>query len=494
MMKAYNDIQTSRLSAPNLFYLLLFIGLGGICGSLMGGNLIISGVIAILPFAFILGVYILRMPVTLLYVIFIINYFIMGITRYLPLEGISVLMDLLYALSLLMICLHGILFHNIEWKRAINTLTITSFIWAIYCVAQLANPTGVLEGWILSRGLIINGLIISVIAALLCTRYKTLKTLLFLLSVLTLLAFGKALIQKYRGFDSYELEWLKGNTTHIIHSGIRYFSFFTDASNLGSNMGAAILIFGISALHLRNRALSTYYIIVAFIATYTLFLTGTRGAIIVPLAGLALYTIISKQAKTMVAGGLMLISVYIFFAFTMIGQNNSMIRRMRTAFSPSKDASLNVRKENQRKLGEYLKYRPFGEGLGLSGDGLGVKVSKRFTTSIPTDSWYVKIWVETGVIGLVLYMGMILITIGRGAWILMFRIRDPELKGLLTGLLCGIFGMFVSAYGNSFWGQFPTMIISFMGMTFVLNGEHFDKEIHQDKQISINTSDKQIEK
>ena len=75
----------------------------------------------------------------------------------------------------------------------------------------------------------------------------------------------------------------------------------------------------------------------------------------------------------------------------MIGQNNSMIRRMRTAFSPSKDASLNVRKENQRKLGEYLKYRPFGEGLGLSGDGLGVKVSKRFTTSIPTDSWYVKI-------------------------------------------------------------------------------------------------------
>lgn len=110
-------------------------------------------------------------------------------------------------------------------ERAINTLTITSFIWAIYCVAQLANPTGVLEGWILSRGLIINGLIISVIAALLCTRYKTLKTLLFLLSVLTLLAFGKALIQKYRGFDSYELEWLKGNTTHIIHSGIRYFSF-----------------------------------------------------------------------------------------------------------------------------------------------------------------------------------------------------------------------------------------------------------------------------
>ena len=196
---------------------------------------------------------------------------------------------------------------------------------------------------------------------------------MFLLSVLTLLAFGKALIQKYRGFDSYELEWLKGNTTHIIHSGIRYFSFFTDASNLGSNMGAAILIFGISALHLRNRALSTYYIIVAFIATYTLFLTGTRGAIIVPLAGLALYTIISKQAKTMVAGGLMLISVYIFFAFTMIGQNNSMIRRMRTAFSPSKDASLNVRKENPEKAGRILEIQTFRRRSWPIGRWIGCK-------------------------------------------------------------------------------------------------------------------------
>lgn len=494
IMRAYNDIRTNELLTPNLFYLLLLIGLGGICGSLLGGNLIISGVIAILPLAFILCVYILRMPVTLLYVIFIINYFIMGITRYVPVEGISVLMDILYAVTLVIICLHGILLHTIEWKRAVNTLTVCSLFWAIYCIAELANPTAVFKGWILARGLIINAPIISIITALLCTQYKTVRKLVFLLSIFTLLAFVKALIQKYGGFDSYEREWLKGNTTHIISSGIRYFSFFTDASNLGSNMGAAILIFGISSFHLKNKALSIYYILVAAISIYTMFMTGTRGAIVVPLAGLALYTIISKQAKAMITGSLVLIAIYVFFAFTTIGQSNPMIRRMRTAFSPSKDASLNVRKANQKKLAEYLKYRPFGEGLGLSGDGLGVKVSKRFTTSIPTDSWYVKIWVETGVVGLVLYLGMILVTIGRGAWIIMFKIRDPELKGMLAGLLCGIFGMFVSAYGNSFWGQFPTMIISFMGMTIVLNGEHFDKKILQDKQISINTSNKQLEK
>mgnify|MGYP006910459374 FL=1 len=51
-----------------------------------------------------------------------------------------------------------------------------------------------------------------------------------------------------------------------------------------------------------------------------------------------------------------------------------------------------------------MKYKPFGEGLGLSGDRAGERISKRFTTSIPTDSWYVKIWVETGAVGLTLYL------------------------------------------------------------------------------------------
>lgn len=64
-------------------------------------------------------------------------------------------------------------------------------------------------------------------------------------------------------------------------------------------------------------------------------------------------------------------------------------------------------KKIKKKLATYLKYKPFGEGLGLSGDGLGVKISTRFTTSIPTDSWYVKIWVETGIVGLILYLSMI---------------------------------------------------------------------------------------
>lgn len=471
-----------------LLYLLIIVGLGGIFMALLSMNMPLFIMIAVFPLICAGGILILRYPQLMLFVIFTINYFILGITRYIPIEGISLILDILYAVTLILIFIHGSLYHNIEWKRCFHILSALSLLWALYCILEIMNPSALFQGWILSRGLIINGLIVTIITSLLCTKYKILKILLFTFSLFTILAILKTCMQKFIGFDTYEMRWLRngGATTHLIRSGIRYFSFFTDASNMGSNMGAAGIILGITSLHIKSKALKIYYSVVAMASLYAMMLSGTRGAIIVPLAGIALYTLVSKQTRTMLFGALSLLLIYIFFAFTMIGQSNSSIRRMRTAFNPTADASYNVRKDNQKRLKEYLKHKPFGEGLGLSGDGLGAKVSKRFTTSIPTDSWYVKIWVETGIIGLILYMGMVLITIARGTWILMFQIHDPELKGILAGWLCAIFGMFLSAYGNSFWGQFPTMVIVFMGMSFVLNGKYFDNELnHKIKNHSL---------
>ena len=186
----------------------------------------------------------------------------------------------------------------------------------------------------------------------------------------------------------------------------------------------------------------------------------------------------------MAIGSFSLLFIYIFFAFTMIGQNNAQIRRMRTAFTPTEDGSFNVRRENQARLGEYLKNKPFGEGLGLSGVE-NQKMSNRFTTSIPHDSWYVKIWVETGIAGITLYLGFLFLSIAHGAWIIMFRIKNKELKGVLSAFLCGVTGMLLSAYGNAFWGQYPTPIIAFTGLALVLKGAYFDKEITRNNNNQI---------
>ena len=156
---------------------------------------------------------------------------------------------------------------------------------------------------------------------------------------------------------------------------------------------------------------------------------------------------------------------YVFFAHTYIGESNTSIRRMRTAFRPTEDASYIVRKENQKKLAEYLKYKPFGEGLGLGGVEAR-KYGSRLTTLIPHDSFYVKIWMETGIVGLVLFLTIYVCTL---------------LRGILTAIACGIFGLMISAYGNAFFFQFPTGFIIILFLSVLINGEHIDQLLTQQK-------------
>lgn len=463
-----------------LVNLILIPGLIGIVLALLTNNILLAAAVVVFPLLFILSVRIIQLPIILYFSIFILNYFIMGAGRYINISGISFLMDILMVCTLVLIFIHTALLRNIEWKYAVNVLTIGTAVWMIYCLAEIYNPTGVLKAWVLSRGLAINGFVVALIISLLFNKFKWVKVFFFLLAIFTCLAISKALIQKRYGFDAGEALWLNngGYKTHLINSGTRYFSFFTDAGNFGSNMGCAGVIFFIAACYIKNYWLKIFYGLVSVGAIYALFLSGTRGSMFVPLAGLVLFAIISKNYKILIGSSAALFIIYVFFAYTMIGQENQQIRRMRTAFTPTEDASYSVRKNNQKILGEYLKDKPFGEGLGLSGVE-NQDISIRLTTLVPHDSWYVKVWVETGIVGIILYLGIVLIAIGKGTWIVMFKIKNRELKGYLTGLLCGIFGMLVSAYGNAFWGQFPTTIIAFSGLAIALKGEYFDRELEK---------------
>lgn len=475
MQEKVIDISGSKKVYTRLF---ASFGLVAIVYALSIGNLLAFATILFIPVSIIILISILNNPSILLYLIFGLNYFIMGVTRYIDVTGISVLMDALLLSELLILFIHSVLAKTIHWKYALNTLSAVTFLWMIYCIAEVINPSGVFEAWVLSRGLVFNGFIITLIASVVVVRFKQVRVILMLYSIFTLFAVFKALMQKYWGFDFAEKQWLDsgGAKTHIIATGARYFSFFTDAGNLGSNMGAAATIFAIIVFYVQEKGLKIYFLIVALLSIYVMMMSGTRGAMIVPLGGLTLYAITSKNFKALIGGGLLLILIYGFFAFTYIGQSDPMIRRMRTSFNPSEDASYNVRSENKRKLGEHLKNKPFGEGLGLAGVE-NQKMSYRFTTQIPHDSWYVKLWVETGIVGLLLYIAGLVAVVINCAYVVMFKIRSKEVKGTLTAMLCGVFGLMLSAYGNAFFGQYPTMIIVFVFLSIIMNGKIIDKSV-----------------
>ena len=183
----------------------------------------------------------------------------------------------------------------------------------------------------------------------------------------------------------------------------------------------------------------------------------------------------------MLSGFILLVAVFIFFKFTAIGQDNQQIRRMRSAFDPN-DASLQVRLENQKKLKVYLATRPMGGGIGHAGVKAQKYLPNAFLSQVATDSWYVLIWAEQGIIGLCLHLFILFYILIKASYLIMFRIRDPIVKTKMAALASGMFGIMVASYGNAVLGTMPTGMLIYTSMAIMLNAETFDKEATSTEQ------------
>jgi len=300
---------------------------------------------------------------------------------------------------------------------------------------------------------------------------------LMLWAIFSLLASAKGIGQNFIGLDPYEKAWLDGGAyiTHILFGKLRIFSFMSDAGQFGAIQGYSAVVMIIVSMVETNKIRKMFYIIVGILGIYGMFLSGTRGAISVPLAGFGLYFIIKKNKAVMITGFFALVLVYIFFRFTMIGQGNQQIRRMRSGFDPN-DASLQVRLENQKRLSAYLATRPFGGGIGHAGVKAQQYLPNAFLSNIATDSWYVLIWAEQGVVGLSLHLFILFYVLVKGSYYIMYRIRDPILKIKMAALAAGMFGVMVASYGNAVLGTMPTGMLIYVSMALLLNTDVLDQD------------------
>ena len=218
-------------------------------------------------------------------------------------------------------------------------------------------------------------------------------------------------------------------------------------------------------------------------------LSGSRGPLFVIAAGGFLYLFLIGNFRILVVGALIGAILFGILKFTHIGDGNYQIHRMRTGLDPN-DASLQVRIENQKKLAVYLATRPLGGGIG-SGGSWGARFSPgSFLSEVALDSWYVKIWVETGIVGLILHL-VTLILVLIIACINVFRLRDPDIKQKMIALTCGYFGIVVASYGNQILGQMPTGTIIYFSMVYMFLCTKWDDELAA-KNALENTSQAEL--
>jgi len=369
-------------------------------------NLVAGMMLLVIPFPILILYKFLANPRIAFISMLFANYFAVGLSRYIPAPmGLSV--DALLLFTLLSVFFSQFN-QKVAWKHAARDYTYIALFWFAMTLFQLINPEAVSrEAWFYAmRGQAFYIVLVVPLVYLVFNRPRDLNLLITLCAWFTLLAVGKALMQKYIGVDRWEQAWLNmpGNrTTHILFGQLRVFSFYSDAGTFGGSMGFFGVVFTILGIYESKKIRKWFWFFVALSSFYAMLISGTRSAIAVPLMGFMLYTILSKQVKMMISVGTIVLVLFIFLKFTTIGQGNYDIRRMRSAFN-SEDASLNVRKENRQLFADYLKTRPFGGGIGSSGNW-GLRFTPNtFLAQTATDGWYIQLWAEQGIVGLSFYL------------------------------------------------------------------------------------------
>ncbi len=448
------------------------------------GNFILPLAIIAGMFAIVGAIVILPKPRPFFTFVFILNYYIYAIQRY-YVSGIKVgiTMLALIILGFILTILYNWL-NKVSYKNLNNLMIYAYLLLLAEYILHLFRATGVLKPWtIWTLVIVFMPLASAFFTQVFFPKEKYLRYMLIIWGILSVTGAIKGWYQRSIGFNSAELAWLWGGAyrTHFLITGVRYFSFFTDAANFGTSMAMTAVTYGICFLYEKKVLIRLFYLGVFLSGVYGLLISGTRSAFAVPGAAAIVFIICSKNAKLMVVSLLLLIGSYSFLKYTNIGEENRFISRTRTIVNYDKDASFQVRMINQRALRKIMVDYPFGVGVGLS-SSRSLEYGFKFPTApYATDSWFVMIWQDTGIVGLYYYLGIIAIVLIGGINIVLYKIRDPEVRGYMVAMVCLFAGAMAGGYSNEVL-SYPNGMLCYTCLAYVYIATVIDKEVLERKR------------
>lgn len=370
-----------------------------------------------------------------------------------------------------------------DWKLGQNLMMYLCLVWLLFYILEFLNPNNVMAAWLIGiTPYALIPLICAFLVPIIFRTKKDIELLLMVWSIFVIIFTIKGYWQKNHGFSERDLHFLfalGGAKTHIIWSGIRYFSCFTDAANYGVHAAMAVVTFSISAMYIDSKWKRIYFLFIAFCGIYGMGISGTRTAMGVLMGGILMATILAKNWKAILTGSALCLGIFCFFYFTNIGNGNQYIYKMRSSFHPTEDASYKVRLENRQRMKDLMAKKPIGYGIGLS---KARDFNPKEMMPYPPDSWLVSVWVETGITGLILYLVIHGILFVWCSWILMFRVKNRSLRGLITAWLCMNTGFFIAAYVNDVM-QYPNYLPIYIGFALCIAAQNIEKNEEEIKAI-----------
>lgn len=355
---------------------------------------------------------------------------------------------------------------KMHWHRLHNLAFYVLLIWIGFTFLEFFNPEtpNRVPSWLYRfRSVSFQWVCAAMIVSVCTITRRDIKILLTSWIFWSVIAAIWAFRQQYVGLTPSEQVWMDnfGAKTHMLFGHLRSFSFFSDAAQLGTEMAGLTLICFIFSFEFKGWLLRILFFALAVFFFWGYAVTGTRSALFIILVGFPFYLAVKRDVTKIIIGGLAASAVLFVLMFTNIGNGNYQIYRMRTALRPDDDPSFNLRKANQKVLAEYLRPLPFGVGLGTSMAPGDIYNPDHWAAQIAPDTWYVLLWIETGKVGVTIYVSMLLSFVLIGIYKI-WHLKDDWLRIVMTALLAEFVGVAVMAYANTIMGQFPTSTMLFI--------------------------------
>lgn len=406
-----------------------------------------------------------------IYINMFFSFFAFGINRFfndsLP---VGIISDVL-----ILATLFSFLIRRISFKKSINEFAKTSVVTVLlivyaYLAIQLFNPNAnSFNGWYQAFRKTLATLLILFIAFNHFDSPLKIKRFIRVLFILCFITGFYGCFQDWFGLFPYEKAWVMadGQRFGLIFIGgdFRKFSTMSDPTAYGLLMGAAGVFFIIYSLSIKNITKKR----IIWLGVVFMFLgmsySGTRTANAMVVAGFVLYFLLGLNKKST---QLFAIFAALLFAVIMYGPySNSTINRFRTTFSPSEDASFNVREESRKRMQPYIHSQPIGGGLGTTGSFGATFHPGHYLAGFHPDSGYLKKALETGWVGLGIFCVLYFLILRSGIRGY-FSCKDPTHQAIYAGCTCAIFCFYVADFSQVAMGQLSDIFVYYPFIAIIL--------------------------
>ena len=336
-------------------------------------------------------------------------------------------------------------------------------LWMYFCMFQFFNPWTVSRlAWLYTVRSLAGLLFLYFIALYAFDSLPKIKLAIKTILVLGFIAAVYGINQEFNGYTNVERDWLFSDPKRLQlifqWSRMRVFSIFAEPTTCGIVMGYLACMCGVLFFGPYKKWQKLALVVGAVCMLLTLGYAGSRTPVAMVPVGFAFFVLLYPKKH------ILLLSAVLFTfgtLFMLKPSGNPVIHRIQSAFKPGQDASVQVRLTNQAMVQPFIQTHPIGSGLGTTGDW-GRRFAPGFwLSSFAHDSGLVRIAVEGGYIGLILYLTFLAVILVSGIR-QFFRVRDPVIKNLTLAIVVVMFCLTVASYPQEAIPMLPTSLIFYI--------------------------------